>query len=153
MLPIGAIRKSKTGKTQFTPDEQITLLTLWSICRSPLIFGGNLPDTDPFTFSLITNPEVIAVDQRPTPGRQLFRHGDLIAWVADVPESPDKYLALFNAQDDSDAEISVDLADIGLHRHARVHDLWKHSDLGLFPERFAARIPPHGAGLFRLADN
>ncbi len=71
-------------------------MTLWSIARSPLIFGGDMTKLDDFTLSLITNPEVIAVDQASANNRQLFRRDGSVAWVADVPGSRDKYLAVFN---------------------------------------------------------
>jgi alpha-galactosidase len=157
MLPIGAILASNPdGHTHFTHDEQYTLMTLWSMARSPLIFGGNLPATDDFTLSLITNDEVIAVDQRSTPGKQLFRRTDLIVWVADVPNSNDKYLAVFNAQNhqnalaDTTAEIPVNLKDVGFEGPAKIRDLWKHADIGTFNDHFAPAIPFHGAGLYRL---
>jgi hypothetical protein len=100
MLPLGAVRQGQTGDwTRFTKEEQVTLMSLWSICRSPLILGGHLPRNDDFTLSLLTNDEVIAVNQRSANNRQLWRKGDLVAWVADVPGSRDRYLALFNAAD------------------------------------------------------
>lgn len=70
MLPMGAIRQPG-GWTNFTRDEQYTLMTLWSIARSPLMFGGHLPMNDEFTLSLMTNPEVLAVNQNSTNNRQL----------------------------------------------------------------------------------
>lgn len=74
MLPLGNIRawQETDAWTHFTRDEQITLMTLWSIARSPLIMGGNMPKNDEFTLSLMANDEVIAVNQRSTNNRQLF---------------------------------------------------------------------------------
>lgn len=95
MLPLGMIDQGRRA-TRFTPDEQRTLMTLWSIARSPLIYGGDLVKTDKATLELLTNNEVLAVDQRSANGRPLFDHDDLVAWVADVPGTPDKYLAVFN---------------------------------------------------------
>jgi hypothetical protein len=97
MLPLGV---SQMGQhpTHFTPDEQVTLLTLWSIARSPLILGADLTKLDDATLKLITNDEVIAVDQASTNNRELFRHDGLFAWIANVPNSPDKYLAVFNTR-------------------------------------------------------
>lgn len=99
MLPLGNIRawRENGAWTRFTHDEQITLMTLWCIARSPLILGANLPKNDAFTLSLLTNDEVLAVNQKSLNNRQLFNHGPQIAWVADVPDSKDKYLAIFNA--------------------------------------------------------
>jgi hypothetical protein len=97
MIPFGNVRAWTTnGWTHFTHDEHYTLMTLWSIGRSPLILGGNLPKNDDFTLSLLTNDEVIAVDQNSLNNHQLFNTNNQVAWVADVPGSNDKYLAVFN---------------------------------------------------------
>lgn len=105
MLPLGAVRQPG-GWTQFTEDEQFTLMTLWSICQSPLMLGGHLPMTDEFTLQLLTNNEVLAVNQHAANSRQLFRDGEKIAWVADAPGGKDKYLALFNTADIPAIDIS-----------------------------------------------
>lgn len=98
MLPIGTIEFGRA--TRFTRDEQFTLMTLWSIARSPLMHGGDMTKTDDFTLSLLTNDEVLEVNQRSENNRQLFRTPDgLVAWVADIPGSADKYLALFNTRE------------------------------------------------------
>jgi alpha-galactosidase len=98
MLPLGMLQLGR--KTHFTPDEQYTLMSLWSIARSPLIHGGDMTKTDSLTLSLLTNDEVLAVNQHSENNRQLYRTDDgLIAWIADVPQSKDKYLALFNTHD------------------------------------------------------
>ncbi|MBN1516225.1 NPCBM/NEW2 domain-containing protein [Candidatus Sumerlaeota bacterium] len=105
MLPFGVVEFGRP--TNFTRDEQILCMSLWCIARSPLIFGGDMTRLDEFTVDLLTNPEVLAVNQASENGRQLYRKDDLIVWTADVPDSPDKYVALFNAQDNSD---QIDLA-------------------------------------------
>src|SRR5208337_833796 len=101
MLPLGNVRawQSSGNWTHFTHDEQYTLMTLWSIARSPLIMGGNMPKNDEFTLSLMTNDEVIAVNQRSTDNKQVFARNNKtqFAWTADVPGSKDKYVAIFNA--------------------------------------------------------
>ncbi|MEK7779934.1 MAG: glycoside hydrolase family 27 protein, partial [Verrucomicrobiota bacterium] len=101
MLPLGKVEggsPSASGRSSnFTANEQYTLMSLWAIARSPLIHGGDMTQMDAFTLSLLTNTEVIAVNQSSTHNRQLFRTNDLIAWVADDANSTNKYLALFNA--------------------------------------------------------
>jgi len=103
MLPLGRIglraERGEPRRTNFTRDEQYTLMTLFSIFRSPLMFGGDLPGNDEFTLSLITNKDVLDVNQNSINGKQLFNDNDLIAWTADDPKTGDKYLALFNASD------------------------------------------------------
>jgi len=98
MLPLGTIMQG-ARTTRFTRDEQFTLMTLWSIARSPLMHGGDLTQTDPFTLSLLTNDEVLAVNQRSTDNQPLFDRDGLIAWTAKDPANGDTYLALFNARD------------------------------------------------------
>ncbi len=152
MLPIGTIEFKR--QTRFTPDEQYTLMTLWSIARSPLMHGGDMTKTDPFTLSLLTNDAVIAVNQHSENNHQLFRTEDgLIAWTADVPKSRDKYLALFNTRDGAQGatvRVPVKLADIGFGGAARVRDLWTGKDLGAGAD-FAPEVPFHGARLFRVS--
>jgi DUF1680 family protein len=98
MLPLGVLDLGRRA-TRFTPDEQRTLVTLWSIARSPLIHGGDMTRTDAATLALLTNDEVIAVNQHSQGNRPLFDHEGLVAWTAEVPRSRDRYLALFNTRD------------------------------------------------------
>lgn len=155
MLPLAAVRQGQRDDwTHFTPTEQKTLMTLWSIARSPLILGGHLPKTDAATLELLTNDEVLAVDQRSQNNRQLWRRGDLVAWVADVPRSHDKYVALFNAAepDSGTSEtVKLDFADLGLSGPVKVRDLWSHHDLGKFQTDLRTQVPFHGAALFRIS--
>ena len=107
MLPLGRIgiraERGNPRMSAFTNDEQYTLMTLWSIFKSPLMFGGNLPDNDPFTLSLITNKQVLHVLKHSTHNRQLFHKEDKIAWTADDAVTGDKYLAVFNSADQQPA--------------------------------------------------
>lgn len=155
MLPLGKIglraERGEARWTGFTKDEQYTLMTLFSIFRSPLMFGGDLPGNDEFTLSLITNKEVLNVNQHSINGKQLFRENDLIAWTADDPKTGDKYLALFNTSDAiSTAEITVDFEQLGLTGTHTVKDLWTGERLGKFTDEFTRTIKRHGAGLYRI---
>jgi hypothetical protein len=96
MLPFGVLDLGRRN-TRFTPDEQYTVMTLWSIARSPLMQGGDMTKMDDFTLSLLTNDEVLAVNQNSSGNRELYHRGDLVAWVADAPGAKDRYVALFNA--------------------------------------------------------
>jgi len=154
MLPLGRIRirgfEDPERQSRFTAEEQITHLTLWAIFRSPLMFGGDLPTIDPFTLSLLTNEEVLAVNQRSSGNRELFARGSQIAWSADVPGTRERYLAVFNLADDAPAEIAVSWDQLGLRGRCAVRDLWEKKDLGIFEEKFATTLKPHGAGLYRV---
>jgi alpha-galactosidase len=101
MLPLGRIgiraERGDNRMSMLTRDEQFTLMSLFLICRSPLMFGGNLPDNDQFTLDLITNKEALAVLQHSINNRLLFDDGEKIAWLADDGKSNDKFVALFFA--------------------------------------------------------
>ena len=103
MLPMGRIgiraERGDPRMTAFTKDEQYTLMTLWTIFKSPLMFGGNLPDNDAFTLSLLTNKNVIKILNQSINNKPLFRDKDKAAWIADEPKTGAKYLALFNIAD------------------------------------------------------
>jgi len=153
MLPLGLLRlrgfKDGPRLSRLTHNEQITLMTLWSIFRSPLMMGGDLPTLDPFTLSLLTNQEVLAVDQYSSGNHLLFTRGNQIAWVADVPRTRQKYLALFNLGD-SPEEITVSWPKLGMAGKVPVRDLWKKETLGDDANQFSAQIAAHGAGLYRI---
>ena len=98
MLPLGTLALGERT-TNFTPEEQTTLLTLWSIARSPLMLGADLTRLDDATLALVTNDEVLAVNQRSAGNRPCLNRDDWVAWTADAPGTPDRYLAVFNLRD------------------------------------------------------
>jgi len=112
MLPLGRIgiraERGDNRMSMLTKDEQYTLMSLFLICRSPLMFGGNLPDNDEFTESLMTNKEALAVLQKSKNNRRLLNDGERIVWIADDKDSGDKYIALFYTSDQT--PIREDLA-------------------------------------------
>jgi alpha-galactosidase len=155
MLALGRIgiraERGDDRQTRFTKDEQITLMTLWSIFRSPLMFGGDLPSNDAFTLSLLTNKEVLAVNQHSKNNRELFVRGNLIAWTADAERGRDKYLAVFNIGDEpGPSRITLSLNEIGLKGNCRVRNLWKRENLGVMHDDLVTIVPRHGAQLFKL---
>jgi hypothetical protein len=150
MLPVGVLQMGK-NKTHFTRDEQFTLLTLWSIARSPLILGADLTKLDDFTLALITNDDVIAVDQASTHNHELFHRAGFFAWIADVPGSPDKYLALFNTRNEGSAAVPVKWSELGWNKASQLRNLWTHEALVPVSNEFAPVIPAHGAGLYRVS--
>jgi hypothetical protein len=93
---------------------------------------------------------VLAVDQNSTNNRQIFDNGTKTVWAADIPNSPDKYVALFNRGSSSLLE-SVNFTDLGLSGSSYdVIDLWTGNDLGFFSTSFSATLPMHGAGLYEV---
>jgi hypothetical protein len=156
MLPLGHIgiraERGDPRMAAFTKDEHYTLMTLWTMFRSPLMFGGHLPDNDAFTLSLLTNNEVLAILKSSANNKQLFKKDNAVCWVADDPKTGDKYVALFNASDETGAKpISVSLKDLGLSGTHKVRDLWKKADVGSVTGTFTKNINKHGAGLYRIS--
>jgi hypothetical protein len=152
MIPIGRLAKQgPVGSPRYsglTADEQRTLMTLWSITRSPLMWGGNLTENRAAELALMTNAAVLAVDQNSTNNRQLYG-GTRQVWTADVPGTNDRYVALFN-RETAAASVSLALADLGIGS-ATVTDLWSGASLGTVSGTLTRSIPAHGAGLYRLA--
>ncbi|MGN6207466.1 glycoside hydrolase family 27 protein [Asticcacaulis sp.] len=147
MLPLGRLALGNRD-TKFTPAEQKTLMTLWSIARSPLIMGGDLRYLDQPTLDLLTNDEVLAVNQSSHDNQPHFLADGRRVWTAQA-ENGDHYLALFNTTS-AEAELSFDLGILG-RKSAKVRDLWARTDLDNVSGFFTAQVPSHGAGLYRLS--
>ena len=154
MLPLGHIgiraERGDPRMSLLTHDEQLALMTLWSIARSPLMFGGHLPDNDEFTLSLLTNDEVLAVNQKVQTSKQLFAHDNQIAWVANVPGSKAKYLAVFSIADQGEEKVRVDWSELGLPAKCSVRDLWSHQDLGTTETGRDFAVKPHASGFYKI---
>jgi alpha-galactosidase len=155
MLPLGRIairgERGNDRRSLLTQDEQFTLVTLWAIFRSPLMMGGDLPSNDDFTLKLLTNPEVIAVNQNSTNNREFFARGSEISWIADVPGTQDKYFAVFEVGDDTTpAKIKVRCKELVAAQRCKVRDLWARRELGVF-EEIISTVNRHGARLYRVS--
>ncbi|HZL09292.1 MAG TPA: glycoside hydrolase family 27 protein [Prolixibacteraceae bacterium] len=155
MLPLGHIalraERGADRMTGFTKPEQYTLMNLWSMFRSPLMFGGDLPTNDEFTLSLLTNDEVLAVNQHSSNNKQLRNENGLIVWTADVPDSDDKYVAFFNINDAGTSEVSVTLSELGLSGNYSVTDLWSKGDKGTIDDKYTVSVDPHASELVRFS--
>ena len=137
-------------------DEQRTVMTLWAIARSPLMIGGDLPRSDAWTMSLLTNAELLALNQKGRNNRPLFHANGLAAWTADDPSSGDRYVAVFNTCDKDEKglepgiAVPVRLADLGIDGSVAVIDVWTGKPAGAVAGVFSPVVAFHGAGLYRL---
>jgi len=137
-------------RSRLTPDEQRLHLTLWSMLAAPLLIGCDMTKLDPFTLSLLTNDEVLEVNQDPL-GRQGARratHGPLEVWSRPLADGTIA-VALFN-RGEGEAEASADWSELDLRGPQPVRDLWQHQDLGKCEGVFRARVPAHGAVLVKI---
>ena len=155
MLPLGRIsvrgERGADRMTGFSHIEQYTLMNLWAIFRSPLMFGGDLPSNDSFTLSLLTNDDVLAVNQHSGGNRQLKENNGLVVWTADAPGSDDKYVAFFNTRDAGTSEISVTMAELGVKGKYTVKDLWSKENKGSVNDKYTVAVDPHASVLLRFS--
>jgi alpha-galactosidase len=154
MLPLGHLRvTAKEGGgsvSKFTADEQQTMITLWCIFRSPLIFGGDLPSNDAATTALISNDEVLAVDQHSAGNHQAFENETLRAWTAQIPGNADHYVAIFNLGENS-AMVNLPWSKVGITASsAEVRDLWAKTSLGK-KTGVQLKLRPHASVLYRVS--
>ncbi|WP_251106244.1 alpha-galactosidase [Alloacidobacterium dinghuense] len=150
MLPLGYIGP-KPGwgdprHTRLTADEQQTLITLWSIARSPLILGANLTQMDTFTELLLTNPEVIAVDQHSSGNKPVIQTDSTVVWTAKGADGK-QYVAAFNIGETEQA-LSYDWNELGLSvANHTLRDLWQKKDLGA-STALKVTLAPHASALY-----
>lgn len=154
MIPLGRLSiRGEVGKdrmTNLTRDEQYTLMTLFTIFRSPLFFGGDLPSNDKFTLSLLTNKDVLKMHANSSGARQLFREDGKIAITSVDEKSGITYLALFNTGDSDNQDVEVKLSDLGLEGRVKITDMWSGKVAGHFSDSFSASLAAHASGLYKL---
>jgi hypothetical protein len=156
MIPFGHLGiRSKAGgpdrSTRLTHDEQTMLMSLWVLGPSPLMVGANLPDDDDWTNSLLTNDEVLAIDQDPAgkPGIRLSHQPGQEVWVKELA-SGDHAVGLFN-RSSGPVDVTIVFADAEIGKKQAVRDLWAQRDLGEYDDQYGVTVPPHGAVLVRMS--
>ncbi|MEK3875989.1 glycoside hydrolase family 27 protein [Paenibacillus sp. FSL M7-0420] len=155
MLPLGhiGVRSVDGGGddrwTRFTRDEQLTMMSLWSIFRSPLIFGGELRDNDDWTLSLLTNREVLRMQRESHGAREALYRDELIVWTA-AHDDGTRYAAVFNTSN-SPLPVDLSLEEIGLGGAAAGTELWSQTPAELSGGGvLQTTVPPHGVRLYSL---
>ena len=152
MLVVGVVGwgKEKQHYTRLTPDEQYSHISLWALLSSPLILGNDLEKLDPFTLSLLTNDEVLAVDQDALVNQALpvAQTGNAIVYRKKL-EDGSQAVGLFNTGE-VPANVTVKWSDIGLTGKHKVRDLWRQKNLGNLAEAFTATVAPHGVVLVHI---
>ncbi len=148
MLPVGAILQNydKNNRTKFTEDEQYTMLTLWSIFRSPLMIGGELTVMDDFTLKLLTNEGILGMHRDARHAHQVWRKEiggvEHVLWVASCAKGG-FYLAVFNAGE-ADSEIEISLEDIEIDSSVAGKELWS-GEAVTADGKLSVKLPKHGA--------
>jgi alpha-galactosidase len=142
--------KGQTTLTPLTPDEQYTHVSLWCLLAAPLIFSGDITRLDEFTVSLLTNDEVIEIDQDPLgkPGRRVAIDGSREVWAREM-EDGTKAVGLFN-RGGEETTVIARWSELGINGPRIVRDVWRQKDLGHFESEFKTVVPRHGVVLARL---
>lgn len=151
MLPIGPIKQdyAPENRTHFTKDEQITMMTLWCIFRSPLMIGGEMTGFDAFTMSLLTNEALLGMHRNARHAHPVWRKEingtEHILWTA-VSAEGGRYVAVFNTGE-QDSEIVLPLADLELSGTLSGLDIWSGSEVTA-AESIKTSVKSHGARAF-----
>lgn len=151
MLPIGPIRQcyNPDNVTRFTKDEQLTMMTLWSIMRSPLMIGGEMTKFDDFTLSLLTNRKLLDMHKNGRHAHQVWRHNvngiETVLWTS-VTETGEQYVALFNLGEKANT-VTFSLDDLEWSSGKKVINLWTGKK-SLLTEGTKIKLPKHGVAAF-----
>jgi hypothetical protein len=131
-----------------TNDERQTYMTLWAVSAAPLYAGDDLTQMDSYGLSLLTNSEVIAVDQAGHPARPVSQASGQQVWFANNGDGSFT-VALFNLGSSS-ANVTANWSNLGFSGSATVRDLWSHTDLGSFSNGFSATLNTHASRLLKV---
>lgn len=158
MLPVGhiALRSSEHGVgerwTRFTRPEQVTLMSLWCMARSPLMVGAELRGNDEWTLGLLTNRDLLDIGRFSYGNHEIARDPDGVAWIARHPDGRTVYLGLFNwADQERVMRAPVEALGEGTQR-AEITDCWSHrAETRDLSEGLDAPVEPHGAVVWRIS--
>lgn len=141
-----------TAPSPLTPNEQYTQISLWSIQSAPLIFSGDITRLDDFTLGLLTNDEVIEVDQDPLgkPGCRVSRNEGFEVWKREL-EDGSIAVGLFNRGDEA-AKMTALWSNLGITGKHKVRDLWRQKDLGTYNNKFSAKVGRHGVVMVKMSE-
>jgi alpha-galactosidase len=139
----------EVGNGGMNRDEYLTHMSLWVLLAAPLLAGNDLSKMTPETLNMLTNKEVIAVDQdaKGMQGRRVAQEGPLEVWAKPLADGSIA-VGLFN-RGESTNPITLSFKDIGLQGSAKLRDLWQHKDLGSFSGNYTEEVPRHGAVLIK----
>jgi alpha-galactosidase len=150
MLVVGKVGWGRLHPTKLTPNEQYTHISLWCLLCSPLLIGCDMSQLDEFTLSLLTNDEVLEVNQDPLgkQARRVAQAGSLDVWAKEM-EDGSVAVGLFN-RGEIENKVIAKWSDLGVSGKKIVRDLWRQKDLGEYEDQFSTTVPRHGVVLVQL---
>lgn len=131
----------------FTKEEQKTMMTLWAVFRSPLFFGGELRLTDNYTLSLVTNPEVINVNQNSEKPLFVYNKGGIAVWQTKIENCT--AVAVFNLSDE-EKHYKLSFLNLGIENVRAVRDLWARKDIPKCENDVTVSLKPHSSAFFEI---
>jgi alpha-galactosidase len=136
--------------TKLTADEQYTHISLWALLSAPLLIGCDLTNPDEFTLSLLTNDEVLDIDQDPLglPAVPVLETGEVVIYAKRLWDGA-LAVGLFN-RGDAPLEAGFTLEQLGLRGAQTIRDLWRQKDVATTDDKFAATVNPHGVLLLKI---
>jgi alpha-galactosidase len=153
MLPLGRIgiraERGADRQSRLTANEQRTLMSLWCMGRSPLMFGGDLPTSPTQTIALLTNDAVLAIVKHSRANRQIIRDGGMVVWTAEATDRDACYVAVFNLND-TPTHTRIRSGDLGFSGAMTMTDLWTGDNLPFEGNDLVAHVAPHNCLLLRV---
>lgn len=149
MLPVGPMaRRAMRGEprmSNFTPDEQRTMLSLWAVFGSPLMVGCNLPEMDGFTLSLLTNQDIMELDRLPRQKEELLHSDSVVVWKSWTDDGRTCWYAVFNLGDNDMPDYEIALS--GAPKSVR--EIWTGNSMDPAGETVSLAVRPHGAAVVK----
>jgi alpha-galactosidase len=141
----------EVGNGGMTPDEYRVHMALWALLAAPLLAGNDLRSMTPETREMLTNGEVIAVDQdaQGVQGHRVWDEGPLEIWAKRLADGSEA-VGLFN-RGESELKITFDFKAIGISGQAKLRDLWLHKDVGVAKDSYTATVPKHGVVMLKVS--
>jgi len=152
MLVIGKVGWGDSQhNTRLTPDEQYTHISLWSLLSSPLLIGCDMGHLDSFTLSLLTNDEVLAINQDALgkEARQTSKNDTYQVWTKELADGG-KAIGIFNTSEKYQT-IKLNKADAGFAEYTKVRDVWQQKGITTSGPEFVTKVPPHGVVLIKVS--
>jgi hypothetical protein len=145
---LDSLNVANGSKDGLTTDEKFSYVSLWAIAASQFVIGNDLTSLDDFGISLLTNDEILGVNQSGVAGKRLYKKSDSQVFYQSLPDGSYN-IALFNTSK-SNTDVTVKWKDLGIQGSAFVRDLWSHQDLGSMEGGFTASIPTHGSRMIQV---
>ncbi len=140
----------EVGNGKLTADENRLHMSLWCLLAAPLLAGNDLSNMSPEVLQVLTNREVLAIDQDPlgVQGHRVWQEGPIDVWIKPLADGGTA-VGLFN-KGVSDEEVTVLFRELGVTDKVQVRDLWAKKDLGSFEKSFTSTVPRHGVVLLKI---